>query len=120
MPWMTRKSGAAAFPIETVRDYVKKFPQAKLIWLIGADNVPTLNKWAEPAELAKLVEFAAIPRLGKTSVEFPKPFVGRMLKGFPLEISSSEIRARAKAGLPIEDLVPSFVAQAIRDAGVYL
>jgi nicotinate-nucleotide adenylyltransferase len=114
------RRGGVSYTIETVRDYAKKFPQAKLFWLIGADNVPTLNKWAEADELARLVEFAAIPRLGKVSFEFPKPFHGRMLKGFPLEISSSEIRARVKAGLPIEDMVPSFVAQAIHDAGVYL
>jgi nicotinate-nucleotide adenylyltransferase len=114
------RRGGVSYTIETARNYAKKFPRAKLFWLIGADNVPTLNKWAESDELAKLVEFAAIPRLGKTSVEFPKPFQGRMLKGFPLEISSSEIRTRVKARLPIEAMVPPFVAQAIRDAGVYL
>jgi nicotinate-nucleotide adenylyltransferase len=114
------RRGGVSYTIKTVRDYAQKFPQTKLFWLIGADNVPTLNKWAESDELAKLVEFAVIPRLGMTSVEFPQPFAGRMLKGFPLEISSSEIRARVKAGLPIENLVPPFVAQAIRDAGVYL
>src|SRR5215469_15895397 len=111
-----RRSGVS-YTIETVRDYVKKFPHAKLFWLIGADNVPMLNKWAQSDELAKLVEFAAIPRLGKTSVDFPRPFQGRMLKGFPLEISSSEIRARVKAGLPIEAIVPPFVAQAIQASG---
>ncbi len=114
------KRGGVSYTIETVRDYAKKFPQAKLFWLIGADNVPMLNKWAEADELAGLVEFAAIPRLGQTLLEFPKPFQGRMLKGFPMEISSSEIRARVKAGRPIDALVPPFVAQAIRDAGVYL
>jgi nicotinate-nucleotide adenylyltransferase len=114
-----RRAGVS-YTIETVRDYIKKFPHATLFWLIGADNVPTLNKWANADELAKLVEFAAIPRLGKTSVDFPGPFRGRMLKGFPLEISSSEIRARVKAGLPIEALVPPFVAQAIQSSGTYL
>jgi nicotinic acid mononucleotide adenylyltransferase len=53
------------------------------------------------------------------SIEFPKPFRGRMLKGFPLEISSSDIRARVKAGLSIELLAPPFVAQAIHEAGAY-
>ena len=33
-----RRSGVS-YTIETVRDYVKKFPHAKLFWLIGADNV---------------------------------------------------------------------------------
>lgn len=113
------RRGGVSYTIETVRDYAKKFPHANLFWLIGADNVPTLNKWAQSDELAKLVEFAAIPRFAKTAVDFPQPFRGRMLKGFPLEISSSEIRARVKAGRPIEDMVPSFVAQAIQDSGVY-
>jgi nicotinic acid mononucleotide adenylyltransferase len=36
------------------------------------------------------------------------------LKGFPFGVSSSEIRARVQAGLPIENLVPAVVAEAIR------
>ena len=43
-----------------------------------------------------------------------------MLKGFPLAVSSSEIRARVKAGLPIEPLVPPAVAEAIRAAKLYV
>jgi nicotinate-nucleotide adenylyltransferase len=114
------RRGGVSYTVETVRDYTKRFPHAKLFYLIGADNVPTLNKWVEPGELSKQVEFAVIPRLSKMSVDFPKPFHGIVLKGFPLEISSSEIRTRIKAGLPIEPLVPPFVAQAIRDDGIYL
>jgi nicotinate-nucleotide adenylyltransferase len=114
------RRGGVSYTIETARDYAKKFPQAKLFYLIGADNVLKLNAWREADELAKLVEFAAVPRPGQILPEFPEPFVGRALKGFPLEISSSEIRARVKAGLSIEPLVPPFVAQAIHDAKVYL
>jgi nicotinic acid mononucleotide adenylyltransferase len=42
-----------------------------------------------------------------------------MLKGFPCDISSSQIRARVKTGLPIEHLVPPPVAEAIRAAKLY-
>jgi nicotinate-nucleotide adenylyltransferase len=114
------RRGGVSYTIETVRDYAKKFPGAKLFYLIGADNVSKLNEWREATELAKLVEFAAVPRPGKILPEFPKPFHGRALKGFPLEISSSEIRARVKAGLSIELLVPPFVAEAIRAAQIYI
>jgi nicotinic acid mononucleotide adenylyltransferase len=41
------------------------------------------------------------------------------LKGFPFAVSSSEIRARVKAGLPIQHLVPPAVAGAIHEAGIY-
>ena len=113
------RRGGVSYTIETARHYAKKFPQAKLFYLIGADNVPKLNEWREADELAGLLEFAAVPRPGQTPAEFPRPFCGRTLKGFPLEISSSDIRARVKAGLPVEFLIPPFIAQSIRDTGVY-
>jgi len=42
------------------------------------------------------------------------------LRGFPFAVSSSEIRARVKTGLPIENLVPAAVAEAIRNGRLYV
>jgi nicotinate-nucleotide adenylyltransferase len=114
------RRGGISYTIETLRDYAKQFPNTKLFYLIGADHVSKLTEWREAGELAKRAEFVAIPRPGETPAEFPKPFRGRLLKGFPIEISSSQIRARVKAGLPIENLVPQFVAEAIRTAQLYV
>ena len=108
--------GGVSYTVDTLRDYAKKFPSAKLFYLIGADNIAKLNEWREADELARLAEFVAVPRPGEIPSEFPRSFRGRMLKGFPIEISSSQIRARGKAGLPIEPLVPPFVAGASRAA----
>jgi nicotinate-nucleotide adenylyltransferase len=113
------RRGGISYTIETLRDYAKKFPRAKLFYLIGADNVSQLAEWREANELAKLAEFVAVPRPGGMVAEFPKPFRGKVLKGFPVEISSSQIRARVKAGLPIENLVPVPVAEAIRNNKLY-
>jgi nicotinate-nucleotide adenylyltransferase len=114
------RRGGISYSIETLRDYAKRFPKAELFYLIGADNVSKLNEWREANELATIAEFVAIPRPGEIAAEFPKPFHGRILKGFPMEISSSQIRERVKAGLPIENLVPPFVADAIRAAKLYI
>jgi nicotinate-nucleotide adenylyltransferase len=114
------KRGGISCAVDTLRDYAKKFPAAKLFYLIGADNISKLNEWREAAELAKLAEFVAVPRPGEITAEFPKPFRGRILKGFPVEISSSQIRAQVKANLPIENLVPPFVAAAIHAAKLYV
>ena len=62
----------------------------------------------------------AIPRPGQTEAAFAAPFRGRTLKGFPLGVSSSEIRTRVKAGSPIEHLVAAPVAEAIRNYQLYL
>ena len=129
------KRGGISFTVDTLRDYARRFPQAELFYLIGADNVPQLPKWREAEELARLAEFVAIPRPGDTvcssgfsrsgppeggTSNFPPPFRGRTFTGFPFGVSSSQVRERVKAGLPIDYLVPPPVAEAIRNNQLYL
>lgn len=114
------RRGGISFTVDTLRDYAAKFPAAKLFYLIGADNAAKLNAWRDAAELARLAEFVAIPRPGGGEPVFPPPFRGRTLRGFPFAVSSSEIRARVKAGLTVENLVPAAVAEAVRNAKLYV
>ena len=114
------RRGGTSYSIDTLRDYARRFPQAELFYLIGADNVANLPKWRDATELARLTEFVAIPRPGEVPVPFPAPFRGRILTGFPIGVSSSQIRTRVKAGLPVENLVPVEVAEAIRNYRLYL
>jgi nicotinate-nucleotide adenylyltransferase len=114
------RRGGVSYTVDTLRDYANRFSGAKIFYLIGADNAAKLNEWREPAELAKLAEFVAVPRPGGAPTIFPPPFRGRTLKGFPFDVSSSQIRKRVKAGLPIEHLVPPFVADAIHAARLYV
>ena len=114
------RRGGVSYTIETLRNYAKQFPNAELFYLIGADNAAKLNEWREAGELARLAQFVAVPRPGGIAAVFPPPFRGHTLKGFPLGVSSSQIRARVKAGLPIDRLVPPFVADAIHTAKLYV
>jgi nicotinate-nucleotide adenylyltransferase len=114
------KRGGISYTVDTLRDYARRFPRAELFYLIGADNVANLPKWRDATELARLAEFVAIPRPGEPPVSFPPPFRGRMLKGFPFGVSSSQIRERVKASLPIDHLVSPPVAEAIRNNRLYL
>ena len=112
--------GGVSFTIDTVRDYARRFPDAQLYYLIGADNVASLLKWREAGALANLAEFAVIPRPGDTPPPFPSPFRGQTLQGFPFGVSSSQIRARVKTGQTIDHLVPPAVAEAIGNNRLYL
>jgi len=112
--------GGISYTIDTLRDYSVRFPQAQLFYLIGADHLAQLPKWRAAEELARLVEFVVIPRPGQLEAPVPGPFRGRWLTGFPLGISSSQIRARVKAGRPVDHLVPGLVAEAIRNNRLYL
>ncbi|MDB6041252.1 MAG: nicotinate (nicotinamide) nucleotide adenylyltransferase [Verrucomicrobiales bacterium] len=112
--------GGISYTIDTIRDYRSRFPQAELFFLVGADHVPLLPKWRDSAELGKMVQFLVIPRPGEVAVTIPGGFQGCELTGFPLGVSSSQIRSRIAAGLEIELLTGSAVAEAIKNNGLYL
>jgi len=131
------KRGGVSYTIDTVHDYARRFPEAQLFYLIGADHAWQLPKWRDAAELARLLEFVVIPRPGQSAPDapaflpsdpepirhsppLPAPFRARLLAGFPLGVSSSQIRARVHAGLTIDHLVPAAVAEAIRNQRLYL
>lgn len=114
------RRGGVSYTIDTLRDYGRRFPDAELFYLIGADNAAKLPQWRAAGELARLAEFVVMPRPGGAEPHFPAPFRGRILKGFPFGVSSSQIRSRVRRGLPVDDLVPSAVAGMIRAARLYL
>ena len=113
------RRGGTSYTVDTVRDVMARHPGAELSWLIGADHVPTLPKWREAPELARLVEFVVIPRPGSPPWEAPGPFRVRELRGWPLAVSSSLVRERIRAGLPVSHLVPPHVGEALRESRAY-
>ncbi|MGD0815579.1 MAG: nicotinate (nicotinamide) nucleotide adenylyltransferase [Verrucomicrobiota bacterium] len=114
------RRGGVSYTIDTARQYRKNFPEAELFYLVGTDQLAQLPNWREAAELARLVEFVVIPRPGETAPPLAAPFRARVLRGFPLGVSSSEIRARCRAGLAIAHLMPAAVAEAVKNNRLYL
>jgi nicotinate-nucleotide adenylyltransferase len=114
------RRGGPSFTIDTVRDYATRFAAAHLYYLIGADHVAQLPKWRAAEELARLAEFVVIPRPGAQSGTAPAVFRVRSLDGFPVALSSSQIRARVRAGFSIRALVPAPVREVIRNSRLYL
>jgi len=109
-----------SYTVDTLHDYASRFPNTELFCLIGADNVSTLPQWRAAGELARMAKFVVIPRPGKPGIPIPAPFEGCTLRGWPLGVSSSDIRTRIKDGKPIDHLVPAPVAEAIRNNRLYL
>ena len=112
--------GGVSYTIDTVREYQQRFPEARIFYLIGADHVPLLPKWRESAELARLVSFVCIPRPGEPRAQAAEGFQLIELHGFPLGVSSSQIRERVRMGLPLDLLTGSAVAEAILHKKLYL
>ncbi|MCX7867683.1 nicotinate-nucleotide adenylyltransferase [Limisphaera sp. VF-2] len=114
------RRGGISYTVETLREYARRYPGAELFYLVGADHVPTLPRWREAEEVARRARFVALMRPGQPAPVFPPPFQGVSLTGFPVGVSSSQIRERVRTGRPIEGLVPPPVAEAIHRARLYL
>ena len=111
--------GGVSYTIDTIRNYSGRFPQAQLFYIIGADHLTQLPQWREAKELAQRTQFIVVPRPGETIGQIPAPFTGQVLNGVPLGISSSQIRARIRAGQRFDHLLPSTVAEAIKNNRLY-
>jgi nicotinate-nucleotide adenylyltransferase len=114
--------GGVSYTIQTAQSYRARYPGAELCWLIGADHLATLPLWKSAGELAAMLEFVVIPRpaAGGEPQVAPAGFRVRTLRGVPFAVSSSVVRERVRAGLPVDWLVPEAVAEALRNNGLYL
>jgi len=53
-----------SYSYQTAEEMARRFPRARLFWLMGADQWRALPRWKEPERLAKLVEFIVASRDG--------------------------------------------------------
>jgi nicotinate-nucleotide adenylyltransferase len=115
------RKGGVSYTIETARAMREEFPRDELVWVIGADQVERLHQWREIGELAGLVEFVALARPGwakAARADIPGLRL-RWCAGHLVEISSTEVRERVRAGLPVDWMIPHKTVEYVRENGLY-
>ncbi|CAA6678516.1 MULTISPECIES: nicotinate-nucleotide adenylyltransferase [unclassified Lentimonas] len=113
--------GGVSYTINTVRHFRERFDQAELFWIIGGDQFEQLHHWRNIDELAKLVTFLVLERPG-ADLRRSESVAGlryQVVEAPMMGESSSEIRARCGAGLPLDGLVPSAVQAFISEQELY-
>ena len=96
-------------------DFLRDERPADAVFVLGSDEWASFPTWKEPDEVRRLARIAVGARPGHP---LPEGDV-EVLRIDQRPISSSEIRARAAAGEPIDDLVPAEVAREIERLGLY-
>jgi len=105
-----------AFTVDAVRG--GRFGDA--LFVVGADEGAAFPTWKEPEEVLRWVRLAVGTRSG-----YPPPDLeryGDRVLAFALPsppVSSTEVRDRLARGVPVDGLVPTAVAVALDESGLY-
>jgi nicotinate-nucleotide adenylyltransferase len=104
-----------SYTVDTLSDLGRRYPGSERFFLIGEDLVDQLPTWRSPEQITQLAEVVVLSRGDEpdTMGSF------RRLGTRRIDVSSTEIRARARAGQSLHGFVPDAVAAYIRDAGLY-
>jgi len=106
--------GGLSFTIDTLRAYRARHSYAALFLLIGEDVVDSLPSWRESASVLEMAELVVLTRGAA-----PGAGPGRRVATRRIDVSSTEIRARVRAGLSLKGFMPDRVAAYITERGLY-
>lgn len=115
-----------SYMADTLRLLRETTPDADPTLILGADQAMQLRTWHDPERVLELARLAVADREGVDRDDVAAALDGLAgadaIDGFALpriEISSTLVRERAAAGLPIRYLVPDAVADRIERQGLY-
>lgn len=115
-----RRAGPS-YTVDTLRELKASEPQAELTLLIGVDQWRELGRWKDAPAIAELATVAVMSRSGENPATV-NPGFGVACSPVPvtrIDISSSDVRARARQGRSILHLVPDPVRTIIEREALY-
>jgi len=108
-----------SYSIDTIRAYKKRYPSAELFLLIGEDNFSEFGKWKEPEEIKKTAQVIVYKRgpVNRPELHIDKGF--QFVDSPKIDISSTVIRQRIKAGRSCSEFLPKSVEDFILENELY-
>jgi nicotinate-nucleotide adenylyltransferase len=115
-----------SYTVDTLRGFRGDAPDDELFFILGGDQAAALRSWHEPEQVLELAQLLVVERSN-----WSRHAIGIKLGRMPgierihylempiFQVSSSGIRRRVGAGLPIRYLVPDKVASYIESNGLY-
>lgn len=122
---------APSFTIDTIKNFQSEYgSNTAIYWLIGADVIDELHHWHRIVELLDSCNLsimyragAGVPDLSKFAsvwgVERTEKLEKNIIQTSLIDISSTKIRNNIVAGKDISTLVPTGVAEYIKDHNLY-
>ena len=114
--------GGLSFTVDTLAHFASVHPAAERYLLLGADVLGSFDQWKEPERILQLARPVVLERQGDPGAALPAALRDAHAVRLPtrrVDVSSTEIRARVRAGKPIRGFVTDSVASYIERGGLY-
>jgi nicotinate-nucleotide adenylyltransferase len=109
-----------SFTVDTLEHLSERNPAARLYLLMGEDVLAGFEKWRSPARIRQLATLVVVSRGGLAgSVADPATSAVLRVSTRRVDVSSTEIRERRRAGKSIKGFVPESVERFIDVRGLY-
>ena len=109
-----------SYTVDTLEHLSVRYPAAKLFLLLGEDSLGSFEQWREPRRIRELARLAVMRRDGGTGGGVqPVPSGVLEVSARRVDVSSTEIRERLRAGKSIKGFVPESVERFIEARGLY-
>lgn len=111
--------GGPSYTVDTVEEVARQFPSASLFCVVGADVADELGTWERSEVIAELATLVVVNRPGSVRSAALDGWRVEEVEVPALEVSSTDLRARAADGRPLDYLVPEEAVRCIRARGLY-
>jgi nicotinate-nucleotide adenylyltransferase len=109
-----------SFTVDTLEQLSRKNQGAELFLLLGEDTLAGVDQWRSPGRIRELATLAVMRRSGpEGSPVMPIAAGAIAVSTRRVDVSSTEIRERLRAGRSIKGFVPESVERFIEARGLY-
>jgi nicotinate-nucleotide adenylyltransferase len=109
-----------SFTVDTLEHLSERHPATQLFLLLGEDLLAGFEQWRSPARIRALATLAVVRRAGPAG-SLVEPIAPGVLTVSTrrVDVSSTEVRERLRAGKSIKGFVPESVERFIDARGLY-
>jgi len=111
--------GGDSITANTLEELQRRHPGTDFVVIIGSDAAAGLRTWRRADDLAAVATFAVVRRPGSADALPPPEFRHSVVPCPLMDVSSTEIRDRARSGLPLDYLVSKGVQDYIQTHQLY-
>ena len=109
-----------SYTVDTLEHLSTRYPDAQLFLLLGQDALQSFGKWKNTERIRQLATLAVMQRPGHKGSRADTTAEGAItVSTRRVDVSSTEIRERLRAGKSIKGFVPESVERFIDARGLY-